>query len=260
MRVAEPRVLLEMEGSIATVQIDNPERMNALSRQIVADLQAVAQQLAVMRDVRAVIVHGGRSKAFCSGADLKERAAMDESQVIGMVHLLRETLNLYERLPMPVIAAVHGLAFGGGCELALACDLRILSDDAQIGLTETSWAIIPGAGGCTRLPALVGPAKAKELIFTARKLTAAEALGIGLANQVVPRADLLTTAGDIAAQIAAQGPLAVRAAKRAINGGMALGAALALEFEAYQSIIPTQDRLEGLKAFAEKRKPVYRGE
>jgi len=258
--MAEPKVLLEVEGFFATVQLDNPERMNALSRIMVEELQATAQQLAVMREVRAVILHGGRSKAFCSGADLKERAAMNEAQVFAMVHLLRETVNLYERLPMPVIAAMHGTAFGGGCELALACDLRIISEEAEIGLTETSWAIIPGAGGSVRLPQLVGPARAKELIFTARRLTASEALAMGLVNQVVPREELLTAAHEMAERIAAQGPLAVRAAKRALNGGAALQAALALEFEAYQSIIPTRDRLEGLKAFAEKRKPEYRGE
>ena len=240
--------------------MDNPERYNALSRQVVEELKQAAAALATDRDVRAVILHGGEAKAFCSGADLKERQGMAEPQVFEMVHLLRETVTLYERLPMPVIAAIHGMAFGGGCELALACDIRLMADDAQIGLTEVSWAIIPGAGGCVRLPQLVGPALAKELIFTARKLTAAEAREIGLVNSVLPKAELLPAARAMAAQIAAQGPLAVRAAKRAINGSQALGAGLALEWEAYQSILPTQDRLEGLRAFAEKRPPAYRGE
>lgn len=258
--MSEQKVLLSIDRGIATVQLNNPERYNALSRQVVEELQATARHLAVQKDVRAVIVHGGESKAFCSGADLKERQSMDETQVFGMVHLLREMINLYERLPMPVIAAIHGMAFGGGCELAIACDLRIMSDDGHIGLTEVSWAIIPGAGGCVRLPQLVGAARAKELIFTARKLTANEALQMGLVNRVVSRERLLTTAREMAEQIAAQGPLAVRAAKRAINGGLALEAGLALEWEAYQSIIPTQDRLEGLRSFAEKRPPVYRGE
>ncbi|HYG57819.1 MAG TPA: enoyl-CoA hydratase-related protein [Symbiobacteriaceae bacterium] len=258
--MTEPKVLLKREGHVAEVVLNNPERYNALSRRVVEELRDVAARLAADRETRAVIVHGGDARAFCTGADLKERQGMDESQVVAMVHLLRETVTLYERLPMPVIAAVHGMAFGGGCELALACDLRVMSDEAQIGLTEVSWAIIPAAGGCARLPRLVGAARAKELIFTARKLTAAEALVMGLVNRVVPRDQLLNTAREIAGQIAAQGPLAVRAAKRAINGGLAGAEALALEWEAYQSIIPTQDRLEGLNAFAQKRVPVYKGE
>jgi len=246
-------------GHVTEVALHNPDRYNALSRAVVEELAGTAYRLATDPSVRAVIVHGGESKAFCSGADLKERQGMEEAAVFGMVHLLRETVTLYERLPMPVIAAIHGMAFGGGCELALACDIRLMADDAQIGLTEVSWAIIPGAGGCVRLPRLVGPAKAKELIFTARKLNAAEALQIGLVNQVVPRDHLLATAREMAGRIAENGPLAVRAAKRAINEGLALDGGLAAEWAAYQSIVRTEDRLEGLKAFAEKRRPVYHG-
>jgi methylglutaconyl-CoA hydratase len=257
--MADARVLVRRDGHVAEVVLHNPERYNALSRQVVEELKETAASLATDADVRAVIIHGGEAKAFCSGADLKERQGMPDAQVYEMVHLLRETVTLYERLPMAVIAAIHGMAFGGGCELALAADIRLMSDDAQIGLTEVSWAIIPGAGGCIRLPQLVGPAMAKELIFTARKLTAAEAKEIGLVNRVVARDELLPAAREMAERIAAQGPLAVRAAKRAINGGLALGTGLALEWEAYQSILPTEDRQEGLRAFAEKRPPVYRG-
>lgn len=257
--MADKRVHVRRDGHVAEVALHNPERYNALSRQVVEELKEAAASLATDADVRAVIIHGGEAKAFCSGADLKERQGMADAQVYEMVHLLRETVTLFERLPMPVIAAMHGMAFGGGCELALAADIRLISDDGQIGLTEVSWAIIPGAGGCIRLPQLVGPAVAKELIFTARKLTAAEAKEIGLVNRVVPRDQLLPTAREMAERIAAQGPLAVRAAKRAINGGLALGTGLALEWEAYQSILPTEDRQEGLRAFAEKRPPVYRG-
>jgi methylglutaconyl-CoA hydratase len=257
--MTDQRVLVRRDGHVAEVALHNPDRYNALSRQVVEELKETAASLATDAEVRAVIIHGGEAKAFCSGADLKERQGMGDAQVYEMVHLLRETVTLYERLPMPVIAAIHGMAFGGGCELALAADIRLMSDDAQIGLTEVSWAIIPGAGGCIRLPQLVGPAMAKELIFTARKLTAAEAKEIGLVNRVVARDELLPAAREMAERIAAQGPLAVRAAKRAINGGLALGTGLALEWEAYQSILPTEDRQEGLRAFAEKRPPVYHG-
>lgn len=258
--MSEPKVLLNMEGPVATLALNNPERYNALSRQLIEELGAAVRQLAVSREVRALIIHGGEAKAFCTGADLKERQGMAEPQVLEMVHLLRETYNLLERLPMPTIAAMHGMAFGGGLELALACDLRVLSEESQVGLTETSWAIIPGAGGCTRLPRLIGPTQAKELIFTARKIGAAEALALGLANRVVPRDQLLPAAREMAEAIAKNGPLGVRAAKRAINAGLGMEAGLAAELEAYRSIIPTQDRLEGLRAFAEKRAPVYRGE
>jgi len=257
--MAREKVLLQREGPVAWVQIHNPERYNALSRQVVEELHAVACELAVDRSVRAVILHGGESKAFCSGADLKERQGMAEPQVIAMVGALRAAVNDYANLPMPVIAAIHGMAFGGGLELALACDIRIAADDAQLGLTEVSWGIIPGAGGCTRLPALIGPARAKELIFTARKLNAGEAEGLGIINRVVPRAELLAAAKTMADEIARHAPLAVRAAKQAIDGGLALDQGLAIEWQAYQRIVATEDRLEGLRAFAEKRPPVYRG-
>lgn len=255
----ETGVILTRTGDIATLTLNNPTKYNALSRQVVDSLKAAVEELAVDRKARAVVIHGGDAKAFCSGADLKERLGMPEPKVVEAVHLLRETFVALERLPMPTIAAIHGMALGGGCELALACDLRILADSAQIGLTEVGWAIIPGAGGTQRLPRYVGLAKAKELIFTAAKLSATEALELGLANQVVPAAELQARAYAIAETIAQQGPLAVRAAKRALNGGAALEHGLALEWEAYQTIIPTADRLEGLAAFAEKRKPQYKG-
>ncbi len=257
--MAREKVLLKREGPVAWVQIHNPERYNALSRRVVEELHETACELMVDRSVRAVILHGGESKAFCSGADLKERQGMAEPQVIEMVQLLRGAVNDYAKLPMPVIAAMHGMAFGGGLELALACDIRIAADDTQLGLTEVSWGIIPGAGGCTRLPALIGAAKAKELIFTARKLSAAEAEGLGILNRVVPKAELLATAGAMAEEIARHAPLAVRAAKAAIDGGLALDQGLAVEWQAYQRVVPTDDRLEGLRAFAEKRAPVYKG-
>ncbi|MFZ5823311.1 MAG: enoyl-CoA hydratase-related protein [Bacillota bacterium] len=254
------KVRLTREGAVAWVQIHNPERYNALSRRVVEELHDVACELTVDRQTRVVVLHGGESKAFCSGADLKERQGLSEPQVIQMVHMLREAVNGYARLPMPVIGAIHGMAFGGGMELALACDIRIAAADAQMGLTEVGWGIIPGAGGCTRLPQLVGPALAKELIFSARKLTAAEARELGLVNRVVERAALLETARELAEQIAQQAPLAVRAAKRAIDGGLDLSAGLAREWQEYQTIVGTEDRLEGLRAFAEKRAPVYKGE
>lgn len=185
---------------------------------------------------------------------------MDEPAVLETVQALRTAVDSIAQLPMPVIAAIHGAAFGGGLELALACDIRLAADDAQMGLTEVGWGIIPGAGGCARLAALVGPARAKELIFTARRLTAEEALALGLVNRVVRREQLLTAARALAEEIARQAPLAVRAAKRALDAAPGLAAALAAEWQEYRSIVPTWDRLEGLRAFAERRPPEFRGE
>jgi enoyl-CoA hydratase/carnithine racemase len=165
-------------------------------------------------------------------------------------------------LPFPTIAAVNGVAFGGGMELMLACDLRVLSETAKIGLTEVSVGIMPGAGGTQRLPRLIGPARAKELVFAARRLDAAEALGLGVVNRVVPAAQVMPVARGLAAEIAAQAPLAVRHAKHAIDVGAdgSLAAGLEVEQKAYELLLGTRDRLEGLAAFAEKRPPRYQGE
>jgi methylglutaconyl-CoA hydratase len=174
---------------------------------------------------------------------------------------IKGIMDLVERLPMPTIAAVDGVAFGGGCELALACDLRVLGKGATIGLTECALGIIPGAGGTQRLPRLIGPAKAKELIFTARKLSADDALAVGLANHVVAAGTAVDAALALAGEIASCAPIAVEAAKAAIDGGISSGISegLLLESRAYEVTLTTEDRTEALAAFAEKRKPVFRG-
>lgn len=186
---------------------------------------------------------------------------MSDLEVRRYIQTIRSTFTLVETLPMPVIAAVNGVALGGGTELALASDLRVVSERATMGLTETSLAIIPGAGGTQRLPRIVGKAKAKELIFTAHRVNADEALAIGLANKVVPHPSLLEEAHAMAQAIAANGPVAIRAAKRAIDRGLEMDLASGLVFEStcYELTIPTEDRREGLQAFREKRKPRYKG-
>jgi len=253
-------ILLEAAGGVATITLNRPASLNSINLQMVTDLHDAIGRVKDDPAVRCVVLTG-TGRGFCAGADLNSSEIKSPDDIArGLREAYNPVIMLINGMEKPVIAAVNGVAAGAGCNMALACDLRIISEEAEIGLTETSWAIIPGAGGSVRLPQLVGPARAKELIFTARRLTASEALAMGLVNQVVPREELLTAAHEMAERIAAQGPLAVRAAKRALNGGAALQAALALEFEAYQSIIPTRDRLEGLKAFAEKRKPEYRGE
>ena len=186
---------------------------------------------------------------------------MTEDEVRRYIETIRSTFTLVEALPVPVIAAVNGVALGGGTELALASDLRLVSENATMGLTEASLAIIPGAGGTQRLPRIVGKAKAKELIFTARRVDAPEALALGLANKVVPLSNLLEEAAALAGVITKNGPIALRAAKRAIDRGMEMDLASGLVFEStcYEMTIPTEDRREGLAAFREKRKPVYQG-
>ncbi|GAB4248759.1 enoyl-CoA hydratase [Deferrisoma sp.] len=259
--MSEPTVLVERKNGLCLITLNRPQVMNSISFQMLLDLNRVLDEVRFDTSVRCVVITGAGDRAFCAGADLKERAGMTEDQVRRYIHTIRNTFTEVENLPMPVIAAVNGVALGGGTELALASDLRIASENATLGLTETSLAIIPGAGGTQRLPRIVGKAKAKELIFTAKRITAAEALEIGLVNRVVPLAGLLDAARELAAAIAKNGPLAVRAAKRAIDRGMEMDLADALVFEStcYETLIPTEDRLEGLKAFREKRKPDYQG-
>lgn len=254
-------LLIDKQDGICTVTLNRPEAMNSLSLAMLGALHTALDEIAFDPEVRCVIVTGAGEKAFCAGADLKERAGMDPVQVRRCVAQIRGVMDKLENLPMPTIAAVNGAALGGGTELALACDLRVVAETAKMGLTETSLAIIPGAGGTQRLPRLIGRAKAKELIFTARRIDAAECLAIGLANRVVAPALLLEAAHGFAAEIGKNGPVALKAAKRAIDRGMEmdLGNALVLESTCYEMTIPTEDRIEGLAAFREKRKPVYKG-
>ncbi|QSB47623.1 enoyl-CoA hydratase [Parageobacillus toebii] len=251
-----------LENGIAIITLNRPESANALSTALLYELSHLLYDLAFRRDVRVVIFTGAGEKVFCAGADLKERAGMNETEVRKTVTLIRETINQIEQLPQPVICALNGSAFGGGLELALACDIRVAADTAQLGLTETSLGIIPGAGGTQRLPRLIGKGKAKELIFTAKRITAKEAEQICLVEYVVPREQLMEKAMEIAEQIVVNAPIAVMQAKIAINRGLDVDLATGLRIEqmAYDITIPTKDRLEGLQAFKEKRKPVYKGE
>lgn len=259
--MSEPLVIVRKEGGIRTLTLNRPDSMNSVSFPMLRELKTALEDVEFDPDARCVIVTGAGDKAFCSGADLKERATLSDLEVRRYIQTIRSTFTVVENLPIPVIAAVNGVAFGGGTELALASDLRLLSDRAVMGLTETSLAIIPGAGGTQRLPRIVGTAKAKELIFLARRIDAAEALSIGLANWVVPHESLLAEAARIAQAICQNGPVALRLAKRAIDRGMEmdLGDGLVFESTCYEITIPTEDRKEGLTAFREKRKPVYKG-
>ena len=263
MTTATAPLLVAREGAVAILTLNRADRMNAVDMATLAALRAAVDELWGDAEVRCVIVTGAGDKAFCAGADLKERAGMTPAQVRRFLKNIREVMREIENLPKPVIAAVNGLALGGGTELALACDIRLASDAATMGLTEATLAIIPGAGGTQRLPRLVGKGRAKELIFTGRKVDAAEALAIGLVEEVVPAAELLDRAKALAARIVENtGPVAIAQAKFAINQGMEvdLETGLAIEAKAYEVTIPTKDRTEALRAFGEKRRPVFTGE
>lgn len=254
-------VTTRREGDCLWITINRPEVMNCLSFPTLRRLRTLFASLRTDLELRAILITGAGEKAFCAGADLKERKTMPPERVPQFVMNIRKTMDDLESLPQPTIGVVNGLAFGGGMELLLPCDLRVCAPHAQFGLTETSLAIIPGAGGTQRLPRLVGRARAKELILTARKIDASEAERIGLVNRIAPEGKLVETALEMARAIAANGPVAVRAAKAAIDQGSDLPLAQGLEVEArcYERVLPTQDRLEALAAFAEKRKPRFVG-
>ncbi|ODM96975.1 Methylglutaconyl-CoA hydratase, mitochondrial [Orchesella cincta] len=218
------------------------------------------------KEVRAVIIRSLVPGIFCAGADLKERLTMPASEVGPFVARLRAFVSSMETMPMPIIAALDGAALGGGLEMALACDLRVASDSAKMGLVETRLAIIPGGGGTQRLPRIVGPAIAKELIFTGRVIDGTEAHQIGLVNQVVEQNKegnaAYHRAVELAEEILPNGPVGVRMAKIAISRGseVDLASGLAIEEQCYAQIINTKDRIEGLVAFKEKRPPRFQGE
>lgn len=257
----EQLLRVEEDQGIALLTLNRPDVMNSLNFDLLRQLKEQIDLLRFNKEIRVVVITGAGEKAFCAGADLKERAGMDELQVKQFIYTIRNLFTEIEQLNKPVIAAVNGVALGGGTELALACDIRLASENASMGLTETKLAIIPGAGGTQRLPRLVGRAKAKELIFTGRRVDAKEALDMGLVNKVCPADGLLDACREMAAMISENGPIALEQAKYAINQGLEadMSTGLAIESNAYWITIPTEDRTEGLKAFREKRKPQYKG-
>jgi len=259
--MSEAVLLAKEEEGVVTLTLNRPEVMNSFNFALLHALRDKIESVRFRRDIRVVIITGAGEKAFCSGADLKERATLPPEKVREYIFTIRNLFTSIGELNQPVIAAVNGIALGGGTELALAGDICIASKTASMGLTETRLAIIPGAGGTQRLPRLVGRGKAKELIFTGRRVDAEEALRIGLVNQVCEPKDLLEECRKMAAMICETGPIAIEQAKYAINHGLEtdIATGLAIESNAYWVCIPTEDRLEGLAAFKEKRKPVYRG-
>ncbi|HXR43115.1 MAG TPA: enoyl-CoA hydratase/isomerase family protein [Acidothermaceae bacterium] len=247
----EQFVRLDVEDGVGTIRLDRPP-VNAMNAAMQDQLRAVADQTAERGDVRAVVVYGGE-RAFAAGADVKEMAAMSHADMVARAEPLQAAFTAVAAIPKPVVAAITGYALGGGLELALAADVRICAEDAKLGQPEILLGVIPGAGGTQRLARLIGPSRAKELIFTGRTLDAYDALRLGLVNRVVPADDLLATARGWASQFASGPAVALAAAKRAIDDGLEkpLDAGLALEREQFAALFATEDREIGMRSFAE---------
>jgi enoyl-CoA hydratase len=255
-------VRVDTEDGVRTVTVDRPEKLNALNTEVLAALEAAFAQAQTESGLRCLIVTGAGEKSFIAGADIGELAKL--SPVEGREHARRgqEVLDRLERLPVPTIAAINGYAYGGGLELAMACSLRVASENAKMGLPETSLGILPGYGGTQRLARLIGVARAMELVLTAEKgVTAAEAHRLGLVNRVVPAGQALSGAKDLARRIAANGPAACRYAMEAIRRGMEMPTAegLVLEATLFGLCAATEDMKEGMAAFLEKRPARFTG-
>ncbi|WP_376795725.1 enoyl-CoA hydratase-related protein [Thermogemmatispora sp.] len=247
---------------VAQVTVARPDQLNAIDRTVLDELRQLVDELERDRELLVVILTGAGERAFVAGGDVAYMAAMSLSEARRFVYEGQEVLLKLERSSKVSIAAINGYALGGGLELALACDIRLAVEEAQLGLPETSLGLLPGWGGTQRLARLLGPGLAKELIFTGRRLRATEALQLGLVNRVVPRARLLSEAHELAHSIVRNSPIAVQQAKRAINQGLqtSLDQGLVIEAEAWLVLFGTHDRQEGTRAFVEKRPPHFTGE
>lgn len=254
-------VKYEQHEFIAYVTLNRPDTLNAFNYEMLVELQKLIESIRIHPDIRLVIITATGEKAFSVGADLKERKSLPDALVKRNLIRFGEVFSMIEQLPQPTICMLNGYAFGGGLELALACDFRIAADHVVLGLTETGLGIIPGAGGTQRLPRLIGEAKALELILTARRLTAAEALQYGIVTKIASKETLAEVTAEFAASILRNAPIAVQQAKFAVKQGMKtdIQTGLQIERKAYELTIPTEDRIEALNAFAEKRPPQFKG-
>ncbi len=255
-------VEVEQRGSVVVWTIDREPRMNSLSRATLFAFGKLAREAVTNDSVRAIVITGRGEKSFCAGADLKERQGMTENDIRVQVELYRSELGPLDRSSKPVVAALNGVAFGGGLELALVCDLRVAAEHVSIGLPETTLGIIPGAGGTQRLGRIVGEARAKEMILLGRRLTATEALAWGLVNRVTPAGkDVVDDTVEWIEPIANGAPIAQAAALEAIDRSFdtTLEHGLELEKVSYDKVLVSEDRREALVAFAEKRKPRFVG-
>ncbi|MDT0609364.1 enoyl-CoA hydratase/isomerase family protein [Streptomyces lancefieldiae] len=245
-------VHLEVADGVGTLRLDRPP-MNALDVATQDRLKELAEEVTRREDVRAVVIHGGE-KVFAAGADIKEMQVMDHAAMILRARALQDSFTAVARIPKPVVAAVTGYALGGGCELALCADFRIAGDNARLGQPEILLGLIPGAGGTQRLSRLIGPSKAKDLIFTGRQVKADEALTLGLVDRVVPAAEVYEQAHAWAARLAKGPAIALRAAKEAIDTGLEtdIETGLAVERNWFAGLFATEDRERGMRSFVEE--------
>jgi methylglutaconyl-CoA hydratase len=253
---------IERRGATAVWTIDRPAQRNALNRELIRAIGEAARAAHHDDSIRSIVLTGAGEKAFCAGADLAERRTMSLAEIRDMLALYRTELWHLDHLPKPTIAALNGVAFGGGLEIALCCDLRVMAPHAQLGLTEVSLGIIPGAGGTQRLTRLVGEAKAKEMLLLARRLGAPEALALGIVNRVAPDGrTALDTALEWSAVFETGAPVAMASALEAVDAAcdLTLDAGLAAEVRAYERTLATADRIEALDAFLAKRPPAFTG-
>jgi enoyl-CoA hydratase/carnithine racemase len=245
-------VSLDVADGVGTIRLDRP-KLNAISFQVQAELREVAAEATEREDVRAVVVYGGE-RTFAAGNDVKEMAELSYADMVRLGTSVQSAVTAVARIPKPVVAAITGYALGGGCELALAADVRFAAEDAQLGQPELLLGIIPGAGGTQRLARLVGPSRAKDLIYTGRFVPAEEALAIGLVDRVVPKEQVYDEAVAWAAQFTGAAALALRAAKEAIDRGLEvdLESGLELERAAFSALFATEDRTAGMRSFIEQ--------
>eukprot|EP01132_Coremiostelium_polycephalum_P000829 gene829-1036_t len=250
------------DKGISVISFNRGAVKNAMGKNLIKEFRSHLSEIKFDPNARVVILRSLVDGVFSAGADLKERALMSQTEASQFVNELRSSFTELETLPIPTIASIEGVALGGGMELAISCDFRIVGKSAKMGLPETGLAIIPGAGGTQRLPRIIGQPRAKELIFTGAILNSTRALEIGLVEYETEKGESFTKSLELARQMLNKGPIAIKMAKIAIDKGMNMDitTGMYLEQQCYAQVIPTKDRIEGLTAFKEKRKPVYKGE
>lgn len=254
-------VLFKQTGHVATITLNRPDAMNAFNYEMLLDLETIIHSIRINQEIRVVQMKANGDRAFSVGADLKERKKLPQPLVLRNLNKFAEVFQAIEQLPQPTICVIDGYAFGGGLELALACDFRISSTKSIVGLTETSLGIIPGAGGTQRLPRIIGETKALEMILTSKKISADEGLAIGLFSAVHDAENLTPSVDEFTNLILNNAPIAIQQAKFAVKNGMKvdLQTGMQIERKAYEMTLPTEDRLEALQAFSDKRKPQFKG-
>ena len=252
-------VRLEIDGGVGTIRLDRPP-MNAIDGDLLRDLRDAVQQAVLDVDVRALVLWGGE-KVFAAGADIKMMSRMSPFEIKPVIAAMQDTFSMVEDAPLVTIAAINGFCLGGGLELAMCADFRFAAEDAKLGQPEIKLGIIPGAGGTQRLPRLVGPARAKDLIYSGRMASAVEAMGIGLVDRVMPAGETYTAAVAAAREYAQAPTSALRAAKIAVNWGsrIDLRTGLVIEREAFVDLFATEDQKEGMRAFTAKEQPRFTG-